>query len=229
MMSKKDKEKKTKKTKVEQVEVGGGLTGGEAAAATHAAINSAKITAGSAAIHQAGRRADLSELAAAAGVNDLMQGADLLTASEDIAVMSAAVAALNEEDLEDTMEIASISGELSVLADVLASLDMPTMAEFVFDRSERLHEIAVDNILRFGAMRALSEAMGAAGDEIGDLGEEEMLEGEARLDMAAAAADNSFAMRSAGEAMIAEGLAALAAAEGAEDMAAVLAEGDDEE
>ncbi len=96
-------------------------------------------------------------------------------------------------------------------------MELETVAGFMMDRSQRLRELAVDNILRYGALRALAENIDATGDKVAQLGEEELAEGEARLDLAEAAAANSAAMAVAGEEMIAEGLATLAAAQGALD------------
>ena len=187
-------------------------------AALTAAYVSHQLTRGHAALYTAARRASMGELESAAGVNDLMQGADMLAASEDITTMSAVVHALNEEDLEEVIEIGAISGELAVLSDVLAAMDMATMADFLLGRSQRLRELAVDNILRYGAVRALSESLRETSATVGALGEEEVAEGEARLDLAEAASANSQALAEAGEEMIAEGLATLAAAQGALDV-----------
>ena len=150
-------------------------------AALTAAYVSHHLTRGHDTLHLAARRASMSDLESAAGVNDLMQGADMLAASEDITTISAVVHALNEEDLEDVIEIGAISGELAVLSDVLAAMDMATMAEFLHGRSQRLRELAVDNILRYGALRALTETMSETGEKVGQLGEEESAEGHARL------------------------------------------------
>ena len=147
----------------------------------------------------------------------------MLAASEDITTISAVVHALNEEDLEDVIEIGAISGELAVLSDVLAAMDMATVAEFLHSRSQRLRELAVDNIMRYGAVRALSESLHETSATVGALGEEEVAEGEARLDLAEAAIENSQALAAVGEEMIAEGLAALAAAQGALDAGEELA------
>jgi hypothetical protein len=212
--------KKDKKNTAEELD----LTSGEALAAETAAVSSAKLTAGSAALYGAERRAALRDITEVAGVNDILQGADLVATSEDVALMGAAVASLNEDDLDDTMEIAAISGELGVLADVLATMDMSTMAEFLFDRSERLHDIAVDNLLRFGALRALSEAMDDTSEDLAMMGEDEMMEGEARLEISDALGENAEAMAAAGEELIAQGLATLAAAQAAEDMGGMLEE-----
>ena len=113
------------------------------------------------------------------------------------------------------MEIGAISGELAVISDVLATMEMETMADFLLGRSQRLRELAVNNILRYGALRALSETMGETGEMVGTLGEAEVAEGEARVELAEAVAANSEAMAATGEELIAEGLATLAAAQGA--------------
>ena len=186
-------------------------------AAMTAAYVSNRLTRGEDAIYLAHRRASRGDLEAVAGANDLMQGADMLAASEDIDSMTTVVHSLNEDDLDDAMEIGSISGELAVISDVLATMDMTTLSEFLLDRSQRLRELAVDNILRYGALRALTETLGETGDTMARLGEEEIAEGTARLDLAEAVTANSQAMAIAGEEMIAEGLATLAAAQGAID------------
>lgn len=186
-------------------------------AAMAAAYVSNRLTRGEDALYLARRRAAQGDLEAAAGANDLLQGADMLAASEDIDSMTAVVHSLNEEDLDDAMEIGSISGELAVVGDVLASLDMTTMSEFLLDRSQRLRELAVDNIMRYGALRALAHTLGETGEKVAELGAAEVAEGAARMDLADAVTANSEAMAIAGEEMIAEGLATLAAAQGALD------------
>ena len=97
-------------------------------AAMAAAYVSSRLTRGEDALYMARNRASLGELTAAAGVNDLMQGADMLAASEDIDSLAAVVHSLNEDDLADAMEIGSISGELAVISDVLSLLEMETLA-----------------------------------------------------------------------------------------------------
>lgn len=191
-------------------------------AAMMAAYVSNRLTRGADALYLAKRRALQSDLEAVAGINDMRQGADMLAASNDIDAMTAAVHSLNEDDLDDAMEIGAISGELSVIADVLATAEMETLADFLLDHSQRLRELAVDNILRYGALRALAKEIDDTGDKLAELGEEEVAEGAARLDLADAAAANSEAMTVVGEEMIAKGLAALAAAQGARDAGAEL-------
>lgn len=193
-----------------------------------AAYIASQLTRGEDAILGAERRAMLSEMVANAGVNDIVQGAQLVVASEDVQALTAVVSALNTDDLEDTMEIASISGELAVISEVLYAMDLPIISAFLQDRGERLQELAVDNIMRFGAVRALTEAMSETGDEIAMMGDAEMFEGETRLEMAGIASASSQQMAAAGEEMIAEGLVALAASQGAQAISEESEEDEDE-
>ncbi len=193
-----------------------------------AAYVASQLTRGEDAILGAERRARLSEMVATAGINDIVQGAQLVVASEDVQALSAVVGALNADDLEDTMEIASISGELSVISDVLYAMDLPVISAFLQDRGERLKELAVDNIMRYGAVRALTEAMEVTGEEIAMMGDAEMAEGEMRIEMADIAAASSDVLATAGEEMIAEGLVTLAASQGAQAISAETEEDEDE-
>lgn len=186
-------------------------------AAIAAAHVSHHLTRGQDALYMAARRASLADLISAAGVNDLMQGADMLAASEDIGTMSTVVHSLNEEDLQGVIEIGAISGELAVLGDVLATMEFETMAAFLRGRSQRLRELALENILRYGALRALGDSMRETGATVGTLGEEEVAEGEARLDLAEAAAANSQALATTGVGLIEDGLMMLGAATGVPD------------
>ena len=149
------------------------------------------VTRGVDALEVSERAALLSETVAAAGVADMAQGAELLAASDDLAVMSAVVAGMSSEDLERGMDLAAIYGELSVVGDVVAALDMPVLAAFLEDRGDWLREIAVDDLLRYGATRALSEAMEETGQEVAGLGSGEVAEGLVRL-----AASEEMAARS---------------------------------
>jgi hypothetical protein len=215
-MSKKDKkaDKETKKSKKAGKHPEQAMTEGEMTAAYIAS----QLTRGRDAMYGAERRAMLSDLAATGGLTDIGQGAEMLAAASDLTVMTAAVHSLNEDDLADTMAIAAISGELAVLADVVADLDLPLISEFLFERSEQLREMAAANIARFGTLRLLSESIEDAAEDIGEMGDDEVAEGVARLDLADAAMASSETMAATGEAMIAEGLATLAAAYGAAEI-----------
>ena len=80
----------------------------------------------------------------------------MLAASDDLAVQSALVGSLGAEDLETSMDIAAISGQLDVVAQVVAELDMPVLAAFLEEKSIELQDLAVDGIFRAGATRALA-------------------------------------------------------------------------
>jgi len=154
----------------------------------------------------------------------MAQGVNLLAASDDIDVMSAVVGAMGEEDMEDAMELAAISGQLAVASDVVWSLAMPVLAGFLERQGDRLREIAVDQMFQFGASQALSEAMAETGADVGELGAGEVDEGLTRLVVSEAAAIRSAELAGAGTMMAAEGMAELAAAEAMREASVELAE-----
>lgn len=207
-MGKKDKkEKKNKKDKKGNANVTRRMSDGELTAAYIAA----QLTRGQDALYSAEQRARLSELVEIAGETDIDQGTEMISAASDVALMNAAIATLNEDDLADAMEIASISGELAVLADVVAEMELTIISDFLFQRSERLRELSSANMMRFGSMRALVEGIEDSSGDLAEMGDDELAEGMARLELAEAAMANSEAMAAVGESMIADGLAALAA------------------
>jgi hypothetical protein len=154
---------------------------------------------------------------------DVAQGAELLEASDDLAEMSAIVAAMSTEDLERGMDLASLYGELTVAGDVMAELGLPVMAAFLADRGSWLREIAVDELKQYGASRALADAMGDTSLQVGDLGIGEVEEGIVRLAISDEMAEESEALAEAGIEMTVEGLADMAAAEAMRDAGATLA------
>lgn len=221
-MSKKGKKDGKSKQSAKQAKATGktapkAMTEGELTAA----LIASKLTRGQDALYGAERRAMLSDLAGTGGLTDIGQGAEMLAAAADITFMSAAMQSLNEEDLADAMEIASISGELAVLADVVAQMDLSYIADFLFERSERLRELSSANISRFGVLRTLTESFEDTSEELAELGDDEVAEGVARLDLADAAMASSEAMAEAGESMIEEGLETLAATYGVSEIAGI--------
>ena len=129
---------------------------------------------------------ELSDVVAIAGEMDIAQGSEALAAAQDIEIQSEVVAALSSDDLERSMALGAIAGQIAVAAEIVYTLQLP---EFLRDKGDELHAIAVDGVKRFGAGRALSEAMIETSNQIGALGANEMLEGMARQDMADAMAD----------------------------------------
>ncbi len=132
---------------------------------------------------------ELSDVVAIAGEMDLAQGSEALAAAQDIELQSDVVAALSSDDLERSMALGAIAGQIAVAAEIVYTLQLPELAIFLRDKGDELHAIAVDGVKRFGAGRALSEAMLETSNQIGVLGANEMLEGMARQDMADAMAD----------------------------------------
>ena len=114
-------------------------------------------------------------------MSDVAQGAELLDASDDLAEISAFVAAMSTEDLERGMDLASLYGELTVAGDVMAEMGLPVMAAFLADRGQWLREIAVDELRQYGASRALAELIEDTSEQVADLGIGEVEEGLVRL------------------------------------------------
>ncbi len=198
----------------------------EAAAAGQAlgAMGVSDVTRGQEYLFASERAALLSQVVAQAGVQDLGQGASMLAASDDLDVISAIVAGISADDLEDAMDLAAIAGQLSVTGDVVAGLDMPVLAAFLDDRGSWLREIAVDTVLRFGAGRALSDALAETGLDIEALGTGEVSEGLTRMAASGMMAVHSDQVGETGAELVAEGLVEMAAAdamaEASEELAA---------
>jgi len=129
-------------------------------------------------------------------------------------VQSAVVSAMSEADLRRGMEIAAIAGQLWTVSDVVGALRAPVIADFLEAKSEELQAIAVKTLLRFGATRALSEAMAKTSAEVEGLGKDEVTEGAIRLTMSDIAEEQSQDLAQAGVELTAEGLARMAAAKG---------------
>jgi hypothetical protein len=134
------------------------------------------------------------DLMGAAGDNDLAQGAEALAAAQQIEMQSDAVAALSSNDLDRSMKLGAIAGQLGVASEIAYGLQVPELAAFLRTKGEELHAIAVEGVQRFGVTRALSAVMIETSNQIGVLGANEMLEGLARQEAAdaAIAASNEF-------------------------------------
>jgi len=143
----------------------------------------------------------------------------MLAASDDIAIQSALVGALSEEELGYGMDLAAIAGQLWTVSDVVAALDMPVLADFLEVKGEELQEIAVEVLLRFGATHALADYLEETGAEVEALGMEEAYEGAARMDISAEMEARSKELAQAGAELTAQGLSQLAAAGGMHDAA----------
>ena len=153
----------------------------------------------------------------------MAEGAELLATSEDIEVQGAIVGALAEEDLGQGMEIAAIAGQLFAVSEIVDALDMPVLAAFLDDKGQDLHELAIDAIFRYGATRALSEAVSETGMHVGEMGVLEVVEGVEELVAAEGMAYRSDELAEAGLEQTAQGLVEMAAAEGMREASEELA------
>ncbi|MGD8858323.1 MAG: hypothetical protein PVG33_18450 [Chloroflexota bacterium] len=162
---------------------------GEAAASSQFAADADVLNLSLEDLDVAERVAVLSEAMAKAGVTDLLEGAEMLAASEDIAAQSAVIGLLDDEDLADAMDIAAISGQLFAISELLEAVAMPVLAAFLEAKGEELHDIAVDAIFRYNASRAVREAMADTSADLGAMGEQEIAEGAVGLEAAGQLAD----------------------------------------
>lgn len=147
------------------------------------ASKSGKTKNGSAAM------AELSDVVGFAGEQDVAQGSEALAAAQEIEVGSDIVAALSSDDLDRSMALGAIAGQIGVASEIVYSLQMPELGAFLRTKSEELHAVAVADVKRFGVTRALSAAMAESSNQIGALGANEMLEGMARQEIADAMAE----------------------------------------
>jgi hypothetical protein len=151
------------------------------------------------------RMAVLSDVVTVAGVVDIAEGAEMLAASDDVGVMSALVGMMSVGDLEHGMGLARLSGELQTAHKIVEAVQMPVLATFLSERAARLHEMSVEQIRLAIATEGVSQILAGAGKQIGTLGENEVEEGIARLQVAEAASEESEAMRKASEQLADQG------------------------
>jgi hypothetical protein len=153
------------------------------------------------------RMAVLSDVVATAGVVDIAEGAEMLAASEDVGVLSALVGVMSRGDLQHGLELARLSGELYTIRDMVSSLKMPVLAEYLTDRAARLHAMSVEQIRIAISTDGLSQVMAATGKKIGTLGENEVQEGMVRLSTSAAVSAQGEALAKSSESLATKGLA----------------------
>jgi hypothetical protein len=173
----------------------------EAIAASRATADAVQVAEGAKTMTR------LSRLVAEAGATDVAEGAAALAASEDIEVQSSVVRALGADDLQRGRGLGAIAGQLAVASEAVAARDMPVFAAFLEDTGERLHDLAVDAIVRAGAARALAKAMAATGAKIGEFAANEVAEGLVRLAASDAAAERSGEFAALGAEAAARGAA----------------------
>ena len=165
----------------------------------------------------------LQNAAEAEGVRDLAQGAGMLSLSEDIAALSALLRAAGEDDVERGMDLAAMSGQTAVVAEVVAGLDMPALSGFLAGMSLRLRTHAVAQLLESGDVGALSRALDEASAGVAEAGAAEVADGLTALAVSDAMAEvREDRALDDDAARIAAELADLAAAQGKDDAGAAL-------
>src|SRR6266550_1797237 len=163
---------------------------------------------------KAARRAEKrSKKAAREGARDLAQGGELLSASEELSIQSDIVREMSAEDLDHGMKLASIAGQLLAASNILSTLGLPLFSDFVDVKGQELQELAVEELLRSGASRALATAMAETGAEVGDLGIGEVAEGIELLVESEEQESQSELLEDAGEQLTEQGLEEVVASE----------------
>jgi len=119
---------------------------------------------------------------------------------------------MSREELERGLELGRLAGELWTVSDVVGTLDMPVLADFLEERGLRLQEIAADQLLRYTGTRALAGAIKDAGKDIEAMGEQEIAEGAVRLAVSDAAAERSAELSAASDALAVKGVDELSTA-----------------
>jgi hypothetical protein len=155
---------------------------------------------------------DLSDIVGAAGIVDVEEGIDMLMKGGDVKAMGAIVKLMSREELERGLELARLAGELWTVSDVVGTLDMPVLADFLEERGMRLQQIAADQLLRYTGTRALAGAIKEAGKDIEAMGEQEIAEGAVRLAVSEAAAERSAELSAASDALAVKGVDELSTA-----------------
>jgi hypothetical protein len=122
--------------------------------------------------------------------------------------------------------VARVSGELSTASAVVERMGKPILAAFLADRGEKLQGLAVDVIMRLGAMRALAQGLAESNARVGELGANEAAEGIVRIAAAGKAAEASETLGAAAVELTMRGVEEAAVAEAARSRAGdALAEG----
>ena len=127
------------------------------------------------------RIGQLGEIVGDAGARDAAEGIAMLVASDNIEAISAMVGMMSVADLERGMELARLSGEMRVAGQIVTRLKMPVLAAFLGDRSERLNNCAINDVVRSSATRVVATALIATGADIRGLSEQEIAEGVVRM------------------------------------------------
>ena len=171
----------------------------------------------------------LGRAAARAGAKDVLDGTQVLMASQDIAAQSLAVEALSTEDLDLGLALAGMAGQLGAMTAVVDSLSTGVIAEFLDTRSEQLKQLAESLILRAGATGALAKTLAETSGAMAELGETEVAEGEAEFATSEEEAAEGEELAGTGLGLMMMGVAEAVEAEGFQEEADKIAQKDSAE
>jgi hypothetical protein len=209
------------------LEGGGELLAGAAEAADEAlaatAVGTAEVVRGSDELAVSEALGSLGESEIADGLRDGVQAAVALDASEEAAGIGALMAAVEVDNLDRAMVLASISGQLGVAGEVADLLRMPVFAAFLDAKGRQLHGLAVNEIGRAMAAGALSDGLEDMSERLAALGLDELAEGVESLETADALLDARDDAAASGLEHTADGMAELAVAAGRTQAARQLA------
>jgi hypothetical protein len=76
---------------------------------------------------------------------------------------------LSGADLDHAMGIAAIAGQLAMAADIVALRDMSVLVAFLEDKSDALHRLAVETVIKFAAGRAVAQSMMEMAAKVGEM------------------------------------------------------------
>jgi len=159
------------------------------------------------------RMAVLSDAVAVAGMADVAEGVAILAKSEDVSVLSALVGMMSSDGIEHGMELARLSGELQTASEMVEALQMPVLANLLSRRAARLHEMSVEQIRLAISTNGVSQILAATGQQISELGENEVEEGMTRLTVSRAASQESAALSTASDDLAVQGIEEMVLAE----------------
>ena len=216
-------------SEIENVATTAAITGGQVAALgaerleaaeDMAAAGAAMLAQGASDVTQAvdqkimsDRMAVLSDAVGVAGMADVAEGVAILAKSEDVSALSALVGMMSTDGIEHGMELARLSGELQTASEMVEALQMPVLATLLSRRAARLHEMSVEQIRLAISTNGVSQILAATGQQISELGENEVEEGMTRLTVSRAASEESAAMSKASDDLAVQGIKAMILAE----------------
>jgi len=116
-----------------------------------------------------------------------------------------------------------LAGELQAASKVVDPMVMPVLTAFLDNRSARLQDFAVDNILQSAGNRALARVLAAKRLEIEEMGVKEMAEGLTRISASEAKEAHSEDIAVAGVVLGAKGVEEVVAAKETADLAKEIA------